>query len=163
MNSLDRFDAYLRGLHPGSRPFWIAAAVPALAFALFLGSVGLPTLWRLADRGVRVDGTVVGTPCAGGRRRFAYRFDASGGTVEGLGSTTELGRDCSALVAGTVVPVYYLPTEPSVSAATPDPRLSLGRRALIIAGFGVAALIGFAGVLVVFHRQDRDMGGSGTR
>ena len=56
LEQLNRLDVWLRNLRPGSRPFWTACAVPALAMILFLGIRDLPKLWRLAHGGVRVDG-----------------------------------------------------------------------------------------------------------
>lgn len=152
---LERLDASLRGLRLGSRAFWTVCAVPATALVLYLGLLDVPRLWRLSNGGVRVDGRVVGTPCAGGTRRFSYRFDIGARTIQGLGGVRSLGLDCTALAAGTVVPVYYLPTEPAVSEATADPRRSLRRRALLVAAIGLLTALGVAGVLVAVNGSSR--------
>ena len=122
---------------------------------MYLGLLDLPRLWRLCQGGIRVDATVVGTPCAGGTRRFSYRFDADARTLTGVGRVSELGLDCSTLAAGVVVPVYYLSADHTVSDVTPDPRRSLRRRAIIVAGFGLAALLSVAGVFVAFNASRR--------
>ena len=57
--------------------------------------------------------------------------------------------------AGVVVPVYYLSADPTVSDVTADPRRSLRRRAIIVAGFGLAALLSVAGVFVAFNASRR--------
>jgi hypothetical protein len=148
---LGRLDRYLRGLVPSSFAFWRACAVPALAVILILGSSRLPKLWALTRRGDRVEGVVVGTPCAGGPR-FAYRFIANGQSFEGVGRASWVGLDCSALAAGMQVPVYYLSDEPSVNAPATDLPRAMTREEIVVVLMGCVALLGTAGVLLAVRK-----------
>ena len=148
---LGRLDSYLRGLRPGSLAFWRACAVPALAVTLLIGSSRLPRLWRLMQRGNRVEGVIVGTPCAGGPR-FAYRFVANGQAFEGVGRVRWLELDCTALAAGMHVPVHYLPYDPTLNAPAKDLPGVIKREVVGLVVLGVALLLGVAAVLVGFPR-----------
>jgi hypothetical protein len=95
---------------------------------------------RLAFGGALTTGTVLSANCLGGKNhhdvRLSYRFELDGASYTGSGLSGTGNPGCGRIAAGDPVMLYYLPSEPQVSAPRLEPM-----RQLLTAMLGWALLV----------------------
>ncbi len=137
--------------------FLLYYVVFAATITMLYGSSNWLTYYRLTSKGSGTKAVVTRTDCTS-TKTFSYRFTVGGQSFEGSGGGSYGNPSCNSLKPGDQVLVYYLASDPKISApGDAEARLINESIAIALAAlfFPLVLLFILFAVFKLMRKQDR--------